>query len=59
MQGGIETLPSSILQEILNGRLGAMDLAQLESYLSMFRAPNRIAPCESKSITEATAHHSC
>jgi hypothetical protein len=59
MQGGIETLPSSVLQEIINGRLGAMDLAQLESCSSMFRAPSGIAPCEAKSITEATAHYSC
>jgi hypothetical protein len=48
MQGSIETLPLSVLQEILNGRLGAVDLARLESCSSMFR-----------SITEAAAHHSC
>jgi hypothetical protein len=59
MRGVIETLPSSILQEVLNGRLGAVDLARLESCSSMFRAPNRIAPCEAKSIVEATTHHSC
>jgi hypothetical protein len=59
MQGGIETLPSSVLQEILNGRLGAMDLARLESCSSMFRAPCGIVPCKSKSIAEAAAHHSC
>jgi hypothetical protein len=53
-------LPSSILQEeILNGRLGAVDLARLESCSSKFRAPSGIAPCESKSIAEAAAHHSC
>jgi hypothetical protein len=55
----METLPSSILQEILNGRLGAMDLARLESCSSMFWVPNGIAPCEPKSIAEAAAHHSC
>jgi hypothetical protein len=59
MRGGIETLPSSILQEILNGRLGAVDLARLESCSSMFWAPSGIAPCESKSMVEAAAHHSC
>jgi hypothetical protein len=61
MRGGIETLPSSVLQEILYGRLGAVDLTRLESCSSMFRAPNRIAPCEAKSIAEAAAaaHHSC
>jgi hypothetical protein len=53
MRGGIETLPSSTLQEILNGRLGAMDLARLESYSSMFWVPNRIAPCKSKSIIDS------
>jgi hypothetical protein len=25
----------------------------------MFRVPNRIVPCESKSMAEAAAHHSC
>jgi hypothetical protein len=59
MQGGIGTLPSSILQEILNGRLGAMDLARLESCSTMFRAPSGIAPCESKFMAEAAALHSC
>jgi hypothetical protein len=61
MQGGsgIETLPSSILQEILDGQLGAVDLARVESCSSMFQAPSGIAPCESKSIAEAAAHHSC
>jgi hypothetical protein len=59
MRGGIETLPSSVLQEILSGRLGAVDLAQLESCSSMFRAPSGIAPCEAKSMAEAAAHHSC
>ena len=59
MWGGIETLPLSVLQEILNGRLGAVDVAQLESCLSMFRAPSGIAPCEAKSMVEAAAHHSC
>jgi hypothetical protein len=59
MQGGIEILPSSVLQEILNGRLGAEDLERLESCSSMFRAPNGIAPCESQSIAEAAAHYSC
>jgi hypothetical protein len=59
MWGGIETLPSSILQEILNGRLGAVDLARLESCSSMFRAPSGIVSCEAKSITEAIGHHSC
>jgi hypothetical protein len=58
MQGGIETLPSSVLQEILNGRLGAVDLARLESCSSMFQAPSGIAPCKAKSIAEAAAHHS-
>jgi hypothetical protein len=60
MQGGIETLPSSVLQEILiNRRLGAVDLARLESCLSMFRAPSGIVPCEAKSIAEAATHQSC
>jgi hypothetical protein len=59
MQGSIETLPSSVLQEILNGRLGAVDLARLESCSSMFRAPSGIAPYEAKSMAEAAAHHSC
>jgi hypothetical protein len=59
MRGGIETLPLIVLQKILNGRLGALDLAQLESCSSMFRAPSGIVPCESKSIAEAAAHHSC
>jgi hypothetical protein len=59
MRGGIETLPSSILQEILNWRLGAVALARLESCSSMFRAPSGIAPCETKSMAEATGHHSC
>jgi hypothetical protein len=59
MQGGIETLPSSVLQEILNGRLGAVDLARLESFSSIFRAPSGIALCEAKSMAEAAAHHSC
>jgi hypothetical protein len=59
MQGGIETLPSSVLQEILHGRLGTVDLARLESCSSRFRAPSGILPCESKSITEAAAHYSC
>jgi hypothetical protein len=59
MQGGIETLPLSILQEILSRQLGAVDLAHLESSSSMFQAPSGIAPCESKSIAEAAAHHSC
>jgi hypothetical protein len=59
MWGGIETLPSSVLQEILNGRLGAVDLALLESCSSMFWAPSGIAPCEAKSIVETAAHHSC
>jgi hypothetical protein len=60
MSGGIETLPLSILlQEILSGRLGAEDLARLESCSSMFWALSRIAPCESKSIAEAAAYHSC
>jgi hypothetical protein len=59
MRGGIETLPSSVLQEILNGRLGAVDLARVDSCSSMFRAHSGIAPCESKSIAEAAAHHSC
>jgi hypothetical protein len=59
MRGSIETLPLSVLQEILNGRLGAMDLAWLESCLSMFRAPSGIAPCMAKSIAEVAAHHSC
>jgi hypothetical protein len=36
MRGGIETLSLSVLQEIPNERLGAVDLVQLESYLSMF-----------------------
>ena len=58
MHGGIETLPLSVLLEIPNGRLGAVDLAQLESCLSMFGVPSRIMPCEAKSITEATAHYS-
>jgi hypothetical protein len=58
MQGGIETLPSFVLQEILNGRLGAVDLARLESCSSMFQAPSGIAPCKAKSIAEAAAHHS-
>jgi hypothetical protein len=59
MRGGIETLPSSVLQEILSGRLGAVDLARLESCSPMFRAPSGIVPCESKSMAEAGAHHSC
>jgi hypothetical protein len=59
MRGGIETLPSSVLQEILNRQLGAVDLARLESTSSMFRAPSGIAPCEDKSIAEVAAHHSC
>jgi hypothetical protein len=59
MRGGIETLPSSVLQEILNGRLGVVDLARLESCASRFRAPSGIAPYESKSIAEAAAHYSC
>ena len=59
MPSGIETLPSSVLQEILNGRLGAVHLTQLESCSSMFRAPSRIVPCEAKSMAEAAAHHSC
>jgi hypothetical protein len=59
MWGGIETLPFSVLQEILNGRFGVVDMARLESCLSMFRAPSGIVPCESKSMAEATAHHSC
>jgi hypothetical protein len=59
MQGGIETLPSTILQEILDGRLGAVDLARLECCSSMFRVPSGIAPCEAKSMAEAVAHHSC
>jgi hypothetical protein len=59
MRGSIETLPSSVLQEILNGRLGAVDLARLESCSSMFRAPCGITPCVAKSIAEAAAHHSC
>jgi hypothetical protein len=59
MRGGIETLPSSVLQEILSGRLGAVDLVQLESCSSKFRSPSGIAPCEAKSIAEAAAHHSC
>ena len=60
MQGGngIQILPSSILQEILDGQLGAVDLTRLESFSSMFRAPSGIAPSKSKSIAEATAHHS-
>jgi hypothetical protein len=59
MRGGIETLPLSVLQEILNGQLGAKDLARLESCSSMFRAPNGIAPCKAKSMVEAAVHHSC
>jgi hypothetical protein len=59
MRGGIATLPLSVLQEILYGRLGAEDLVRLESCSAMFRAPSGIAPCESKSIAEAAAHHSC
>jgi hypothetical protein len=61
MQGGsgIETLSASILQEILDGRLGAVDLARLESCSSMFRAPSGIAPSKSKSIAEVAAHRSC
>jgi hypothetical protein len=59
MRGGIETLPSSVLQEIMNRRLGAVDLARLESCSSMFRAPSGIAHCESKSIAKAAAHYSC
>jgi hypothetical protein len=51
MRGGIKTLPSFVLQEILNARLGAVDLARLES--------SGIAPCEAKSMAEAPTHHSC
>jgi hypothetical protein len=56
---GIETLPLFVMQEIINGRLGAVDLARLESCSSMFRAPKGIALCESKSIPEASSHYSC
>jgi hypothetical protein len=52
-------LPLSVLQEILNGRLGAVDLVRLESCASRFQAPSGIAPCETKSMAEATGHHSC
>jgi hypothetical protein len=36
-----------------------VDLARLESCSSMFRAPSGIVPCETKSMAEAAAHHSC
>lgn len=58
MWGGIEKLPLSVLQEILNRRLGAEDLARLESCSSMFGEPSGIAPSKSKSIAEAAANHS-
>lgn len=60
MASGFEALPPYILQKILfNGKLEALDLANLEVSSYMFRAASGIEPYRFKSITELAAHHMC